>query len=151
MNAKEIGLVLLVATTLIVGTTPDAASPATTPAVQTLLHAALADEFTPGRDVLVDLVEIPPNSALERHWHPGEEFHYYLEGDARVEIDGQPAVDGKPGTVGHVPFRKAHRAVAGPKGAKVLVFRVHTRGEPWRYPARESVPGGETGTPLPAR
>jgi len=101
--------------------------------VTNLLHDALSDEFTPGREVLVDLVEIPANTSLDRHWHPGEEFHYYLEGTPRVQVDGgevrQPAL----GTVGHVPFKAPHRAGAGAGGAKILVFRVHTKGEPWRY------------------
>jgi quercetin dioxygenase-like cupin family protein len=101
--------------------------------VTTLMQTPLADEFTPNREVLVDLVEIAPNAALERHWHPGEEFHYYLEGDVEVQLEGEPSIKGTPGTTGHVPFKKRHRAVAGPKGAKILVFRVHTKGEPWRF------------------
>jgi quercetin dioxygenase-like cupin family protein len=135
MEWSRLGPAMLAATVMVGGTTPDAAAPVTRPKVETLLQAALDAEFAPGREVLIDLVEIPPNGALERHWHPGEEFHYYLEGDARVEIDGMPAVEGKAGTVGHVPFRKTHRAIAGPRGAKVLVFRVHTQGQPSRYPA----------------
>jgi hypothetical protein len=49
--------------------------------VTNLLQTSLSEDFTPGRDILIDLVEIPPNTALDRHWHSGEEFHYYLEGD----------------------------------------------------------------------
>jgi quercetin dioxygenase-like cupin family protein len=138
MNARGIGIFLIAAVALLGGTTPDAAAPAAKPNVRNLLQQALDPEFVAGREVLVDLVEIPPNGVLERHWHPGEEFHYYLEGDARVEIEGQPPIEGKPGTVGHVPFKAKHRAMAGPQGAKVLVFRVHTQGQPWRYPAESA-------------
>ena len=102
------------------------------PKVKNLLTSELAKELAPGRDVIVDLVEIPPNTSFERHWHPGEDFQYYLEGDPTLEIEGQPAVAAKLGTVGHVPYKTWHRATAGPKGAKVIVFRVHTRGEPVR-------------------
>lgn len=133
MSARSTGLVLFTAMSLLAGTTPDAAAPVARPDVQNLLHATLDPQFTAGREVLVDLVKIPPHAALEWHSHPGEEFHYYLEGDARVEVEGQNALDGQPGTVGHVPFKARHRAMAGPQGAKVLVFRVHTQGEPWRY------------------
>lgn len=101
--------------------------------VKTLMHTQLADEFTPGREVLVDMVEIPPNASLERHWHPGEEFHYYLDGEVEIQLDGASTIKGAPGMVGHVPYKKWHRAVAGAKGAKILVFRVHAKGEPWRY------------------
>ena len=107
------------------------------PEVKNLLVQALDEKFTPGREVLVDDVRIPPNTALEWHWHPGEEFHVYLEGEVEIQIEGLPSIHGKPGMVGHVPFRKPHRAVAGPAGAHILVFRVHTTGEPWRYPAPE--------------
>jgi quercetin dioxygenase-like cupin family protein len=111
--------------------------------VTTLLQRALAEEFTPGRDVLVDLVEIPPNASLDRHWHPGEEFHYYLEGEPEVQLGDGPPTRPALGTVGHVPFKAVHRAGAGAAGAKVLVFRVHTHGEPWRYLEGPAQEGGD--------
>ncbi len=101
--------------------------------VTNLLTASLSKDFTPGREVLIDLVEIPPHQKLDWHWHPGEEFHYYLEGDPVIERGDGPSITGKPGTVGHVPFKARHQATAGERGAKILVFRVHTKGEPWRY------------------
>ena len=101
--------------------------------VTNLLAAALSTEFTPGREVLIDLVEIPPNQKLDWHWHPGEEFHYYLEGNAVIERVGAPPIIGKPGTVGHVAFKQRHQTTAGDQGAKIIVFRVHTKGAPWRY------------------
>ena len=101
--------------------------------VTNLLQDSLSEKFTPGREVLVDLVEIPPNSQLDRHWHPGEEFHYYLEGDPEITIEGNAPTHPALGTVGHVPFETLHRAGAGKSGAKILVFRVHTKGKPWRY------------------
>lgn len=118
---------------LVVGSTLGASNPTAKPNVKTLMQMPLADAFTPGREVQVDLVQIPPNTTLDRHWHPGEEFHYYLEGEVEIRIDGAPSIIGTAGGVGHVPFKKWHVAVAGSKGAKILVFRVHTKGEPWRY------------------
>jgi quercetin dioxygenase-like cupin family protein len=101
--------------------------------VTNLLTAALSTEFTPDREVLIDLVEIPSNQKLEWHWHPGEEFHYYLDGDPVIELGDAPPIIGRPGTVGHVAFKQRHQATAGDKGAKIIVFRVHTKGAPWRY------------------
>lgn len=56
--------------------------------VTNLLHDSLDVRFTPGREVLVDLVEIPPNTSLDRHWHPGKEFQYYLAGEPEILIEG---------------------------------------------------------------
>ena len=100
--------------------------------LENLLQQALSDEFTPDREVVVSYVEIPPNMTMDRHWHPGEEFHYYLEGEVEIVIDGRPSITGTPGTVGHVPFRAMHTAITGDKGARILVFRLHTEGEPVR-------------------
>ena len=111
--------------------------------VTNLLQDSLSERFTPGREVLVDLVEIPPNSQLDRHWHPGEEFHYYLDGDPEITIDGKGLTRPALGTVGHVPYETLHRAGAGKAGAKILVFRVHTKGKPWRYLESERDEGSD--------
>lgn len=109
--------------------------------VTNLLHDSLSENFAPGREVLVDLVDIPPNSQLDRHWHPGEEFHYYLAGDPEITIEGKGLTRPALGTVGHVPFETLHRAGAGESGARILVFRVHTKGKPWRYLENEAEEG----------
>lgn len=103
------------------------------PRMETLFQKALAKEFTAGREVVVSLVEVPPNTTMERHWHPGEEFHYCLEGEIELVVDGQTTVLETPGKVSHVPYKKMHTVVTKKKGAKLLVFRVHTEGEPVRY------------------
>lgn len=117
-----------------------APQPAKTPPqtrMHNLLQKPLSPEFAPGREVVVSLVEIPPGGSIERHWHPGEEFHYYLEGDLTVSIDGQAPYSPAPGAVGHVPYQRLHTATAGPRGAKILVFRIHRQGEPVRYDEHE--------------
>ena len=129
---------------LLVGVAIPALGGASGSKVTNLLHEELAADFTPDREVLIDLVEIPPHQKLDWHWHPGEEFHYYLEGNPVIERVGAPPIVGKPGTVGHVAFKQRHQATAGDQGAKILVFRVHTKGQPWRY--LDETPGhsGET-------
>jgi len=128
-------LVLLAALSLCIIAAAPAGSPErpAAPRLENLLVQQLNGKFTPGREVIVTYVEIPPNTTLERHWHPGEEFHYYLEGEAEITIEGQEPFVGKPGTVGHIPFRKLHTAASGEQGAKVIVFRVHETGKPVRY------------------
>jgi len=127
---------ILLATLLIAALGAKASPPADTkpqPKIENLLVQQLDEAFTPGREVVVSYVEIPPHTTLERHWHPGEEFHYYMEGEPEIAIEGQEPFIGKPGHVGHVPFMKKHTAITKDKGAKVLVFRVHETGKPVRY------------------
>ena len=134
MNRRRIAPIFCVfAAGLLVGAAVPVLSDSAGSKVTNLLTTALSTDFTPDREVLVDLVEIPPNQKLDWHWHPGEEFHYYLEGDPVIELGDAPPIIGKPGTVGHVAFRQRHQATAGDKGAKIIVFRVHTKGAPWRY------------------
>lgn len=132
-SSRIVAFVLVFAAGLALGVAMPAVSHQAASKVTNLLTVALAPEFTPDREVLVDLVEIPPNQKLDWHRHPGEEFHYYLEGNPRIELRGAPPIEGRPGTVGHVAFQQVHQATAGDRGAKVLVFRVHTKGQPWRY------------------
>jgi quercetin dioxygenase-like cupin family protein len=113
--------------------TPATPSPPKEIKLENIMEKALDKKFAPGREVIVSYVEIPPNTTLERHWHPGEEFHYYLEGEVEIAIDGQPSIIGTPGKVGHVPYKAMHTAKTKDKGAKIVVFRVHTTGKPVRY------------------
>ena len=131
--AKASILIIFLSVGFVGYSTAHTSSPPTELKLENLLQQSLADEFTPGREVVVSYVEIPPNTTMDRHWHPGEEFHYYLEGEVEIAIDGETSIIGTPGTVGHVPFKKMHTAITGDKGAKILVFRVHTEGKPVRY------------------
>jgi quercetin dioxygenase-like cupin family protein len=101
--------------------------------LENLMEMALAEDFTPGREVIVSLVELPPHTTLERHTHPGEEFQYVLDGEIEIQIDGEPSRILKAGDVGHVPYGAMHTGVTGDTGARGIVFRVHTSGEAVRY------------------
>ena len=131
--AKALLMVVVLTIPLAGSKTSGKSSPPAKLNMENLLEKALSDEFTPGREIIVSYVEIPPNTTLERHWHPGEEFQYYLEGEVEIAIDGEPSIIGTPGKVGHVPFKKMHTAITKKKGCRMLVFRVHTKGEPVRY------------------
>ena len=133
MRIAKALLMAIVLISLAGSKTSGKSSPPTKLNMENLLEKALSDEFTPGREIIVSYVEIPPNTTLERHWHPGEEFQYYLEGEVEIAIDGESSIIGTPGKVGHVPFKKMHTAITKKKGCRMLVFRVHTKGEPVRY------------------
>lgn len=136
-NSKVLLLIVSLCCALIVNSASGASDPAANVKMEHLLQQAFDSTFISDREVVVSVVEIPPNTSVERHCHPGEEFHYYLEGEVTIEIDGHEAIKGTPGTTGHVPYESVHKATAGAKGAKLIVFRVHRKGEPVLYPEAE--------------
>ena len=83
-------------------------------------------------EVIVSYVEAPAGYELKKHYHPGEEFAYVIEGSATVWFKDRPEVEVKKGEVAKVPFEAVHTMIPGPDGIKVLVFRIHKEGEPLR-------------------
>lgn len=98
--------------------------------LETLLTAQL--EGVENTDVIISRVTIPPNSALPKHWHPGEEFVYVLSGSTILQMEGEADVTFGPGEVSKIPLKRVHSAATGDEGATILVFRVHERGAPER-------------------
>jgi len=100
------------------------------PKLETLLKAVL--EGVDGTEVVVSRVTIPPHTSLPKHWHPGEEFAYVLEGSVTLWQKGKPDIVGHAGDVMQVPLHQVHTAVTKDEGTTILVFRVHEQGEPER-------------------
>jgi quercetin dioxygenase-like cupin family protein len=100
--------------------------------LENLLKAQL--ESVDGTEVIVSRVTMPPNTSLPKHWHPGEEFGYVLEGSVVLWQDGKDDIVGKKGDVVKVPLKQVHTAITKDEGATILVFRVHEQGKPERVP-----------------
>ena len=83
-------------------------------------------------EVVVSDVIIPPNGAVPRHYHPGEEFLYILEGSTEHIVDGEPYEIIEAGDGRVIPYERRHEPRATEEGARVLVFRVHEEGQPER-------------------
>ncbi len=114
-------------------TAPEAPTSVTTPGgvlLESLLRATL--ERVDGTEVIVSRVTMPPGAELPKHWHPGEEFAYVLEGTVALWQEGEEEFVGKAGDVVKIPLRKIHAASTSEEGATVLVFRVHEEGQPER-------------------
>ena len=94
-------------------------------------------ELVEGLEIVVSHVEIPANTTLPKHWHPGEEFVYVLEGSEVLWQKDKPDVHLKKGDVFKVPLRQIHTAKTGEEGVTVLVFRVHEKGQPVRVNVEE--------------
>ncbi len=102
--------------------------------LQTLLKAQL--EGVEDTEVIVSKVQIPPNSTLPKHWHPGEEFVYVIEGNVTLWQKGKENITGKAGEVIKVPLKQIHTGITGKEGVSLLVFRVHEQGQPERVKAQ---------------
>jgi quercetin dioxygenase-like cupin family protein len=89
-------------------------------------------DSAPGLEVVISDVIIPPNAQAPRHYHPGEEFVYLIEGSATHIEEGSAPRDLKPGDAMVIRTGKIHAPKAGPDGARAVVFRVHIEGEPER-------------------
>ena len=66
------------------------------------------DLSVPGREMIQNRVDIEPDAPAIRHWHPGEEIIYVLEGTLEYEIDGQPNVTVTAGEALMVPAETVH-------------------------------------------
>ncbi len=89
-------------------------------------------ESAEGMEMVVSYVEIPANTILPKHWHPGEEFVYVLEGMEILWQQDKPDVHLKKGDVYKVPLKHVHTAKTREEGVTLLVFRVHETGQPVR-------------------
>ena len=90
---------------------------------------------TPGIEEIVSDVVIPPNGQVARHYHPGEEFLYLIEGTAIHVEEGKADRPLKAGDSYAIPPRAIHAPKGGPDGARAIVFRVHLAGQPERIEA----------------
>jgi len=103
--------------------------------LETLMEAVL--EGVDGTEVIVSKVTLPPNTALPKHWHPGEEFGYVLDGSVILWQKGKADIVAKAGDVVKVPLKQVHTAMTRDEGATILVFRVHEQGKPERVPVQD--------------
>jgi len=95
------------------------------------------DLGVPGREVVQARVEIAPGVSSGRHWHPGEEIVYVIEGSLEYELEGRPPVTLRAGEVLFIPARTVHAArnVGRGPGAELATYVVE-KGQPLVVRAR---------------
>ena len=81
-----------------------------------------------GLEVIISDVVIPPIATVPRHFHPGQEFLYIIEGSANHVEEGQEDFVLSAGDAYVIPPRSIHAPRGGPVGARAIVFRVHVEG-----------------------
>lgn len=101
--------------------------------LENLLKAKL--EGVSGTEVVISKVQIPPNTSLPKHWHPGEEFVYVIQGNVTLWQKSKEDILIKEGEAAKVPLKQIHTARTGEGGVTLLVFRVHEEGKPERVKA----------------
>lgn len=106
------------------------------PTLETLLKTAL--EGVEGTEVIVSRVTMPPHTTLPKHWHPGEEFAYVLEGSVTLWQEGKEELVIAQDAVAKIPLKQVHTAMTLDEGATILVFRVHEQGKPERVPVEDN-------------
>jgi len=80
----------------------------------------------PGREMIQNKVDIAPDAPVIRHWHPGEEIIYVLEGSLEYEIDGEPPKTVSAGEALMVPAEAVHsvRNVGDGNAAELATYVV---------------------------
>jgi quercetin dioxygenase-like cupin family protein len=95
------------------------------------------DLSTPNRHGVMSRSEFQPGAESGRHFHPGEEFGYVLEGTLELTLDGKPPVLLKAGDPIFVPAGAIHNAKSvGKTPVKVLATYFLEKGKPLATPAK---------------
>jgi quercetin dioxygenase-like cupin family protein len=102
-----------------------------TPVTRTMLQQKDL-EGVEGRELLMYRADFVPGGVLGRHFHPGPELIYVLQGALILEQDGHPPVTLKVGDSAHLAHKHIHKAknASTTEQVKVLVFLVGEKGQP---------------------
>ena len=84
-----------------------------------------------GREVVQARIELDPGVVFGKHWHPGEEIVYVIEGSIVYELEGRQPVRVDAGEVLFIPPRTVHSAknVGRGIGAELATYVVE-KGKP---------------------
>jgi quercetin dioxygenase-like cupin family protein len=88
-------------------------------------HEQLAN--IPGKSLTVEVVDIPPNGRVPRHRHGGPTIDYVMAGVLRMQMQGGPAHDYKPGEVLFEPQGAVHlfaENLSSTEPAKIMLICV---------------------------
>ena len=91
-----------------------------------------------GKEGIVVLAEIAPGTVGGKHYHPGHEFVYILEGSVVLEIEGKSPVTYKAGDTWYLLPKEVHSSknVSATAPFKVLAFTIVDKGQPLTVPVK---------------
>ena len=105
------------------------------PSAATLLRESLSG--LADQEVIVSEVDIPPNTELPWHSHPGSEIFYVFSGSIVLMQRDQTDIQSQEGEVRMIPRGVIHSGKTAEEGASLLIVRVHDAGQPERILAAE--------------
>ena len=134
--------VMMIAVTLVVGiavgmVTTQALMAQQAPVTRTTLQQKDI-EGAPGKEVIMYIADVVPGGVAGRHFHPGPEVAYVLEGALVVEPEGKPPLTLKKGESFHNPAKAVHNAKNGSttQPAQVLVVLIGEKGAALSTPGK---------------
>jgi quercetin dioxygenase-like cupin family protein len=91
-----------------------------------------------GHEGIVFIGEIAPGAVTGKHYHPGHEFLYVLEGSGTWEVNGEPPLSMKAGDSFYQPPDQAHNVKNGSETAplKNVVFLIAPKGQSLGVPVK---------------
>ena len=97
-----------------------------------------AVEGMEGKEGVIYIAELAPGAAAGKHFHPGPEFAYVLEGALILENEGQATKTFKTGEAFYNTAKIVHDAKNGSTTAptKVLVVMIIEKGQPLATPVQ---------------
>lgn len=91
-----------------------------------------------GKEGVVYVADLAPGVVVGKHYHPGNDFAYILEGSVILEREGEPPITFGPGQVFHNVPKRVHsvKNASTTDGAKLLIFQLPEKGEPIATPVK---------------
>ncbi len=95
-------------------------------------------EGVEGKEIVIFIAELAPGAVGSKHYHPGPEFFYVLEGTLAHEPEGAPAHMMKTGGFGSNPNKGVHiiKNPSTTERAKAIDFLIAEKGQPIVIPVR---------------
>ncbi len=136
MTSSKRGSVLLVS---IVAVTATVAATVTQQPTRTILEKH-DQTGVPGKEVVIGTAELPAETAIGFHTHPGDEIGYVLEGTLVVKTRGQPDKVLKAGDTFFNVRGAVHSLIAAPgsQGGKAVSTWIVDKGKPLSTPVPDA-------------
>ncbi len=96
----------------------------------TELHRVEFTAEAPDLEIVMGLIRRAGESTGAKHYHPGGEFGFVLEGAVNVTTESEPTLTLHAGASFYQPPGEWHIVNAAAEGAKTVVFRVLKKGQP---------------------